>query len=84
MITGLFPSAARPILPAEADPAPGEKDQSAVGDRDAMGIATEIIEHLLGSAERSLGVDEERENRSLQRKGRGPSGANRLTIPEAW
>ena len=46
------------ILLAEVDPAPGERDQSAVGDRDAMGIAAEIIEHLLGSAERSLGVDD--------------------------
>jgi hypothetical protein len=53
-------------------------------DQNPMGIAAEIIEHLLGSAERSLGVDEERENLSLQRKGRGPSGANRLTIREAW
>src|SRR5207302_1342767 len=46
------------ILPAEADPALGKTDQAAVGDGDAMGIAAEIIEHLLGSAERSLGVDD--------------------------
>src|SRR5437773_6416243 len=45
------------ILPAEADPALGKTDQAAVGDGDAMGIAAEIIEHLLGSAERELGVD---------------------------
>ena len=46
------------ILPAEADPAFGKTDQAAVGDGDAMGIAAEIIQHLLGSAERSLGVDD--------------------------
>jgi hypothetical protein len=46
------------ILPAEADPARGQTDQAAVGDGDAMGIAAEIIEHLLGSAERALGVDD--------------------------
>ena len=46
------------ILPAEADPALGKTDQAAVGDGDAMGIAAEIIKHLLGSAERSLGVDD--------------------------
>src|SRR5438067_12928979 len=46
------------ILPAEADPALGKTDQAAVGDGDAMGIAAEIIEHLLGSAERALGVDD--------------------------
>ena len=46
------------ILPAEADPAFGESHQAAVGDGDAMGVAAEIIKHLLGSAERALGVDD--------------------------
>src|SRR3954447_18188579 len=46
------------ILPAEADLAFGESHQTAVGDCDAMGIPAEIIEHLLGSAERSLDVDD--------------------------
>src|SRR5437879_6252709 len=45
------------ILPAEADPALGKTDKAAVGDGNAMGIAGEIIEHLLRSAERALGVD---------------------------
>ena len=35
-----------------------ETDQTAVGDGDAMGITAEIIEPLLGSAERSLGIDD--------------------------
>src|SRR5207245_1422154 len=46
------------VLPEEADAAVGESDEAAVGDGDAMGIAGEIIEHLLGSAERSLGIDD--------------------------
>src|SRR5207248_2574205 len=46
------------ILPAEADPALGKTDKAAVGDGNAMGIAGEIIEHLLRSAERALGVDD--------------------------
>src|SRR5437667_12774118 len=52
------------ILPAEADLALRKTDQAAVGDGDAMGIAAEIIEHLLGSAERSLGVDDPCDRRS--------------------
>src|SRR5207302_8028003 len=35
-----------------------ETDQAAVGNSDAMDIPAEIIEHLLGSAKRSLGVDD--------------------------
>jgi hypothetical protein len=46
------------VLPQEADVAVGESDEAAVGDSDAMGIAGEMIEHLLGSAERSLGIDD--------------------------
>jgi len=32
-------------------------DQPAVGDRDAVGVAGEISEHLLGPGERALGID---------------------------
>jgi hypothetical protein len=34
------------VLPGEADLAVGERDQSAVGDGDAMGAAAEISQHL--------------------------------------
>jgi hypothetical protein len=44
------------VLPSEADVIGVKLDQAAVGDSQAMGIAGEIIEHLLGSAERSLGI----------------------------
>src|SRR5712692_7068967 len=59
------------ILPQEADAAVGESEEAAVGDGDAMGIAGEIIEHLLGSAERSLGIDD---------PGNGPQAAGRRRI----
>ena len=32
-------------------------EQPAIGDRDAMGIAPEIMQHLLRAAERTLGID---------------------------
>src|SRR5438105_5190822 len=34
-----------------------ERDQSVIGDRDSMGIAAQIREHLLGAAEGRLSVD---------------------------
>jgi hypothetical protein len=49
-------SLAAVVLPAEADLAVGHGDKSAVGDGDAMGVAPEIGQHLLGSPERALGV----------------------------
>src|SRR5437763_14602241 len=44
------------VFPGEADLAVGQRDQSAVGDGDAMGVAAEIGQHLLGATERRLGV----------------------------
>src|SRR6267142_1284308 len=46
------------VLPGEADFAVGERDQSAVGDGDATGIAAEIGQHLFGATERRLGIDD--------------------------
>jgi len=46
------------ILPAEADAAVLAGEETTIGDGDAMGIAAEIVEHLLGSAERAFGVDD--------------------------
>ena len=45
------------VLPAEADLTVGEPDQPAVGDGDAMSVAAEIGQHLLGTGEGSLGID---------------------------
>ena len=46
------------VLPSEADLSVIEPNQAAVGDGDAMGVAAEIAEHLLGAGERRLGVDD--------------------------
>ena len=45
------------VLPEEADGVVGHGDEPAVGDGDAVGVAAEIGEHLLGAAEGRLGVD---------------------------
>jgi len=45
------------ILPAEGDAFVFDRDQTAIGDGDAVGIAGEIAQHLLGSGERVLAVD---------------------------
>src|ERR1700686_3618690 len=45
------------VPPAKGDLAVGQRDQSMVGDGDAMGVTAEIVEHILGAAEGWLGVD---------------------------
>ena len=45
------------VLPQEADPSFVQADQATVGDRDAMGIAAEIVQDLFGPAEWALGED---------------------------
>src|SRR5262245_32029053 len=46
------------VLPAEADMAFVEVKQAAVGDGDAMGVAGEIGENLLGPGEGLFGIDD--------------------------
>ena len=46
------------VLPAEADLSVGQGDEPAVGDGDPVGVAAEIVEHLLRPAERALGIDD--------------------------
>jgi len=45
------------VFPGEAHLPVGEREEPAVGDGDAMGIAAEIGQHLFGAAEWWLGVD---------------------------
>ena len=45
------------VAPAEAHLAVIEAEESSVGDGDPMGVAGQILQHMLGSAERRLGVD---------------------------
>ena len=46
------------ILPAEGDAFSVEGQQAMIGDGDAMGVAAEIAQHLHGSAEGGLGIDD--------------------------
>ncbi len=46
------------VPPTEGDLAIGRRHQSMVGDGDAMGVAAEILEHIVGAAEGRFGVDD--------------------------
>ena len=46
------------VLPAEGDAFSIESQQAMIGDGDAVGVAAEIAQHLAGSAESRLGVDD--------------------------
>jgi hypothetical protein len=49
-------AAMRIILPSKRDSIILEGDESMVGDRDAMGIARQVVQNMLRTAERRLGV----------------------------
>ena len=42
---------ARTVVPAESDATVFEGDESVVGDGNAMGVAAEVTQHLLGAGE---------------------------------
>ena len=46
------------ILPAKGDALLVEGQQAMIGDRHAMGVATEIAQHLQGTTEGGLGIDD--------------------------
>jgi hypothetical protein len=46
------------ILPAESNLIIRESDEAVVGDGHAMGVAGEIAEHMMGTAEGWLGIDD--------------------------
>ena len=46
------------VAPTKGNLAVGKRDQSMVGDSDAMGVAAEILEHIVGAAEGWFGVDD--------------------------
>src|ERR1700730_17014599 len=54
LVTTTFPV----VLPAEADVGLIEIEQATVGDRDAMSVAREIGQDLLGTGEGLFGIDE--------------------------
>ena len=66
------------VLPLEADLIVFDIEQAIVGDRDAVSVAAHVIEHLLRSGERSLGIDD-----PLASFQRGPSSEQTRGVPEA-
>ena len=68
------------VLPAEGDAVVVGRDETAIGDGDAVGVAREIAQHLLGSGERVLGVDHPFD---LAQRGRKRLKA-RLSASAAW
>jgi hypothetical protein len=48
----------RIILPAEGDLIMLEGHKAVVGDGNAMGIASQITQHMMGTAEGGLGIDD--------------------------
>ena len=48
----------RIVFPAKRDPIILERHQSMVGDGDAVRIAGEIVQNMLGTAEGWLGIDD--------------------------
>lgn len=45
------------VLPLESDPAVFDVGEAVVGDGHAMSVTAHVVEHLLGTGERTLGVD---------------------------
>jgi hypothetical protein len=46
------------ILPAKGDLVVLESHETVVGNGDPMGVASEIAQHMMGTAERRLGIDD--------------------------
>ena len=54
----LLLAAVRMVFPEKQDPIILERNQSMVGDGDAVRIASEIVQNMLGTAEGRLGIDD--------------------------
>ena len=80
------------VLPLEGDHAVFQFEDAPVGDGDAVGVAAEILQDVLGSAEGGFGVDHPfllLERRQVTGKGDGiaVSGARspkNWSLPAAW
>ncbi len=53
----LLLAAVRIVFPAKRDSIILERNQSMVGDGDAVRIASKVVQHMLGTAEGRLGID---------------------------
>ena len=71
------------VLPAEGDSIILKRDQSMVGDGDAVRIAGEIVQNMLGTAEGWLGIDHPVLAKELSEKRRNARGSARLWS-EPW
>ena len=78
LVTTTFPV----VLPAEADVGLIEIEQATVGDRDAMGVAREIGQDLLGTGEGLFGIDEPFGCAQRRESGRHQSKIMRLDVGE--
>ena len=54
----LLPVAVSGVAPTEVDVVIVQCNESVVGDRDAMRVGAEITQNVLGTSERTLGVDD--------------------------
>ena len=68
------------VLPCEGDAVVVGRDQAAVGDRDAVGVAREIGEHRLRSGEGSFGVDEPLRRPERREAGGEGSGVGETSV----
>ena len=53
-----MPTVVGRVTPAKGDLAVGQRDQAMVGDGDAVSVAAEILQYVIGSAEGGFGVDD--------------------------
>ncbi|OWK25627.1 hypothetical protein AJ87_08370 [Rhizobium yanglingense] len=74
------------ILPAEGNLAVIDLDDAAVGDRNTMGVAAEIGEHLVGTAERWLRINDPFDAASTREMAvNGPMRRTGITVaPVSW
>jgi hypothetical protein len=56
------------VAPAKGDLLFGKRDQAVVGDGYGVGVAAQILEHILGATERWFRVDHCEENRRERRR----------------
>ena len=67
------------VLPEKGDAAVAETQQAVVGDRHAMGVAGEIVEHVMGAAEGRLGI-----HHPLGLRGRGEIGGEGVGVAQRF
>jgi hypothetical protein len=63
------------VFPAEGDAIILERDEAVVGDRDAMGVAGEVVQNVFRSTEGWLGIDDPLPGEELLRNLRKRSGS---------